>query len=268
MGFSISNIQSGVKNMPRKIIIYGPPKLGKSTLAASTRNALMIPTEDRVAHIDCDKTPVVETYDDVMDIFTFLLNEKHTYKRVILDTLDWFEPILHEKICKTKNLKSLVDDHSKETNYQKGLKYLAPQGWRTFLDNCDILRSNGIDVIFVAHSQTITENPPNGDAYDKAVMKIDKHSLSVLMEWADVIGFYDQPVLVKVEDTKSKKPGKALVSKKRILHLSGENPAMMSGNSFGLGDAEVDLEYCSDIMEWMLTETNVPEKPKKVKEKN
>jgi hypothetical protein len=256
-GFKMTDIQKGVEVMPRKIIIYGPPKTGKSTIAAATANALMIPTEDRVSHINCDKTPVITSFDEWMEIFTFLIDEKHSYKRVIIDTLDWFEPILHKYICKEKNLKSLVDDHSKETNFQKGLKYLAPEGWRLFLDNCDVLRSKGLDIIFVAHSQTIVENPPNGDSYDKAVMKIDKHSLSVLMEWADVIAFYDQRVLVKTEQ--GAKGKKALPSTVRLLHLSGTNPAMLNGNSFCLGDAEVDLEHCTEIMEWMLTDTNLPQ---------
>lgn len=263
MGFKFTDISKGSSKTPRKIIIYGPPKLGKSTLAAATKGALMIPTEDRVSHINCDKTPVVTSFEETMEIFTFLLEEKHNYKRVIIDTLDWFEPILHAHICKEKNLKSLVDDYSKETNYQKGLKYLAPAGWRVFLDNCDVLRNAGMDIIFVAHSQTITENPPNGDAYDKAVMKIDKNSLSVLMEWADVIAFYDKQILVKTEGKSSTK--KALPSTTRLLHLSGTNPAMLNGNSFGLGDAEVDLEYCTEIMEWMLTESALPNTSKKEK---
>lgn len=255
MSFSINNIQKGVVKMPRKIVIYGPPKLGKSTLAGSVKKALMIPTEDRVAHINCDKTPVVKKYEEIMDVFNFLLTEKkHLYKRVIIDSLDWLEPILHQYICEKKKITSLTDDHNKETAFQKGLKYIAVDGWKTFLHNCDVLREAGFDVIIVAHSHNITINPPTTDAYDKSVMKIDKHSLAVIEEWADVIAFYDKEIFIKTDDKSLNKKGKAISSKKRILHLSGENPAMLNGNSFGLGDAEVKLEHCSDIMEWMLTD--------------
>jgi len=264
MGFSMDNIQKGIKKMPRKIIIYGPPKLGKSTLAGSTKKSLMIPTEDRVAHVDCDKTPVVKTYREILDIFDFLLNEKkHTYKNIIIDTLDWLEPILHQYICDKKGFKSLTDDTSKETNFSKGLKYHAVEGWKTFLHNCDVLRDAGMNIIIVAHSQTITINPPNTDSYDKAVMKIDKNSLAVIEEWADIIAFYDKEIFVKTNEKSLDKKGKALAAQKRKLHLSGENPAMLNGNSFGLGDAEVKLEYCSEIMEWLLTESKNEIKNKK-----
>jgi len=267
MGFTMQDIQKGVRRMPRKIIIYGPPKLGKSTLAGSTANAIMIPTEDRVAHIKCDKTPVVETFEQITEVFDFLLKGKHSYKRVIVDTLDWFEPIIHDYALRKLNerlsgtsatlAKTINDDNCKETTFQKGLKYVAPQAWKVFLANCDVLRDNGIDVILVAHSDTVTINPPDRDPYEKYVMKINKHSLAVLEEWADVLAFYDKEIFVTKEKTgPTSTKGKALAGKKRILHLSGDNPAMISGNSFGLGDAEVTLEHCSKIMEWLLTETN------------
>lgn len=256
MSFSLDDVQQGALEKPRKIIIYGPPKIGKSSLAGAVKGALMIPTEDRVSHIKCDKAPVVKEYKEILEIFDFLIsNEKHSYKRVIIDSLDWLEPILHKHICEKKGYKSLTDDHNKDTAFQKGLKYQAVEGWKSFLHNCDVLRENGLDVIIVAHSQTITVNPPNTDSYDKAVMKIDKNSLSVIEEWADVIAFYDKEIFVTKDQGLSKK-GKATTSNKRILHMSGENPAMINGNSFGLGDAEVELENCSAIMEWILTETN------------
>jgi len=128
----MENIQKGAQAMPRKIIIYGPPKLGKSTLAGSVQNALLIPTEDRVAHINCDKTPVVKEYQELLDIFDFLLNKKHKYKRLIIDSLDWFEPILHKYICQKKEFKSLTDDYNKETAFSKGLNIMQLKAGKTF----------------------------------------------------------------------------------------------------------------------------------------
>ena len=257
MPFTMNSIHKGIQSMPRKIIIYGPPKVGKSTLAGSTKNAIMIPTEDRVSHIFCDKTPVVQDYSNILDVFNLLKTEKkHSYKRIIIDSLDWLEPILHKKICAEKNLKSITDDHNKETAFQKGLKYLAVEGWKSFLRDCDDMREEGFDIIIVAHSTTITVNPPTSDSYDKAVMKIDKNALSVVEEWADLIAFYAQEIFVKTDDRQLNKKGKAVTSNRRILHLAGENPSMINGNSFGLGDAEVSLEHCQEIMEWLLTENN------------
>lgn len=254
MAFSMSDIHKGIKKMPRKVIIYGPPKMGKSTLAGSTKNALMIPTEDRVAHIDCDKTPVIKEFSEIFEIFDFLLEGKHNYKRLIIDSLDWLEPLLHKYLCDKNGYKTLSDDSNKETNYGKGLKYVAVGGWKTVLHNCDVLRDAGMDVIIVAHDTVITVTPPDMDNYDKAVMKIDKNALSVIEEWADIIAYYSKEIFTTEQKAGAKSQKKAVTSNKRILHLSGESPAMINGNSFGLPNAEVDIDCCSDIMEWMLTE--------------
>ena len=252
--FSISDIQKGVKRPPRKAIIYGPPKLGKSTLAGSAKNALLIPTEDRVAHIDCAKTPVVSQYEELIEIFQFLTTKAgEQFQTVIIDSLDWLEPIIHDYLCRKNGYKSIDDDKNKETAFQKGLKYVAVGGWKKLLYNLDYLRSEyGKSIILVSHSHTITINPPEADSYDKNVMKIDKNALSVVEEWADIIGFYTKEIFVKKEEKSLNAKGKAISSNRRMLYMSGENPAMINGNSFGLTDVEVTLEHCTDIIEWIL----------------
>ena len=65
------------------------------------------------------------------------------------------------------------------------------------------------------------------------------------------------PGVVALFPNNLKKVGKAMSLNKRTLHLSGESAAMINGNSFGLGNAEVKLEYCADIMDWLLTASNV-----------
>jgi len=174
MSFDISTIQKGIKDRPRKVLIYGPPKIGKSTLSGSTKNALMIPTESRADHINCEKTPIPTQLEDVYAVIDFLAKDKkHGYKRLIIDTIDWLEPLIHDYVCRKNNFKSITDDHNKETAFQKGLKYHAVAGWKELLKGLDYLRDNGIAVILIAHDAVIKVDPPDGDSYDKSVMKID-----------------------------------------------------------------------------------------------
>jgi hypothetical protein len=257
MAFDPKTIKTGIEKKARKLIVYGPPKLGKSTFVGSAKNALMIPTENRVDHIQCAKTDVITSYQELLDIFDYLLNnEKHTYKRIILDTLDEFEPLLHKAICEKHGWDSLVEDKNKEVNFSKGLKYHAVVGWRKFLNNCDAMRDAGFDIIFVAHSQIIKINPPDKETYDKYAMKVDPNALPIIEGWADIIGFYDQELFINKQGDGFNKRGKAISTDKRILHLQGNSAAMSACNSYGFGDAEiVDLQHCPEIMEWLLTET-------------
>lgn len=269
MSFGKNSIKKGIEEKPRKVLIYGPPKMGKSTLAASVKDTLIIQTEDRMSHIDCDKTPVIECMvrrtladgstdpDDkrvaLYDIFDFLMAEKHSYKQVVIDTIDWLEPLLHQYICEKNGWNSLVEDKEKEVNFGKGLKYHAVSGWRKLLDNLDYLRNEkGISIILVSHSMSLKIDPPDSDSYDREVMKVDKNAISVIEEWADVIGFYQRKIFVSKEE--GSKTGKALPSKKRILHLGGDNPAFISGNSFNFPDEkEVNLSEAGKTMWYILT---------------
>jgi len=250
--FDPNQIKKGVQQNARKVIIYGPPKMGKSTLASAAANTLVLQTEDRLGHINCDKTPVVDSMEKVYEVFDYLMNADHTYKHLVIDTIDWLEPLLHEYIARKNNWKNLIDDHNKETAFFKGLKYHAVSGWRNFLDNLDHLRNTkNISIVLVSHSAVMKIEPPDSASYDKEVMKIDKYAVSVLEEWADVIGFYQREIFVSKD--KGAKNGKATTSNKRILHLGGDNPAFISGNSFGFADQiEVELDHAPAIMEYIL----------------
>ena len=268
MAFDPREIRKGIEVAPRKVVIYGPAKMGKSTLAAAAPDALLIPTEDRVKHIDCAKTDVVTRFEEIMEIFEYLLNGS-PYRTVIIDTLDWMEPMLHDYICRKKNFKSLIDDSNKEVNYGRGLKYHAVEGWKMFLQNCDTLREQAnMHIILVAHSAIEKVSPPDSDAYDRYSMKLDKNAVAVVEEWADIIGFYNREIVVKKEDAGfGKKQGKALnIDGNRVLNLQASSPSWISGNSFGLPDCIVTLEDAPEIMKFLLNsegEENKKENKKK-----
>jgi hypothetical protein len=260
--FDPRSIRKGVKNSPRKIVIYGPPKIGKSSLASVIPGALMIPTEDRVNHINCEKTEIIKSYDELIDIFEYLMSGT-TYRTVVIDTIDWLEPMIWDYICRKKGFNSLVEDRNKEVNFGKGLKYHAVEGWRNFLDNCDILREQtGMSIVLVAHSQVEKIDPPDSEGYDRYNLDIDKHAASVVFEWADIVGFYSREIIVSKEDQGfGKKKGKVVDLKddRRILNLQSTSPAWISGNSYELPDCVVTMQDAPAIMAMIL---NQEEKPK------
>ena len=68
MSFDPRSIRKGIEAAPRKVVIHGNPKIGKSSLAAAAPDAILIPTEDRVKHIDCAKTDVVTRFEENINV--------------------------------------------------------------------------------------------------------------------------------------------------------------------------------------------------------
>lgn len=253
MAFDPRTIRTGVRNKPRKVVIYGPPKIGKSSLVSSAAKSLLIPTEDRVDHIDAQKTEVIQSYDELMEIFEWLLTAKQV-ETVIIDTIDWLEPMIWEHVCQKKGFSSLVEDRNKETNFGKGLKYHAVEGWKVFLQNCDLLRDQAQkNIILVAHATVEKIDPPESEAYDRHNLDVDKHAAAVVFEWADIVGFYTRELIIKTEEVGNRKKGKAIMTEDtRNLNLTSTSPAWISGNSFGLRDCAVTIEQMAEIMKYVL----------------
>jgi hypothetical protein len=106
------------------------------------------------------------------------------YKTVIIDSIDWAEKLLKEKICKA-NGKSGIE----EFGYGKGWNYLREE-LDKFLFSLDGLMRKGINVVLVAHSQIRKFNPPGlTDGYDRYELKLDPHNSAKIREWADAVLF-------------------------------------------------------------------------------
>jgi hypothetical protein len=267
--FDARSIRRGKENVPRKLIIYGESKIGKSTLAAAAPDSLLIALEDRVRHIDTSKTEVLKNFEEVMEVFEYLMSGTQ-YRTVVIDSVDWLQPLLHEYICRKKNFKSLYDDNNKETNFGRGIKIHACDGWKMFLQNCDLLRiEQNMNIILVAHSMIEKISPPDSDAFDRYTLsKLDKSETAILLEWCDICAFYNREKVIKKEDAGfGKKQGKALnVDGNRVLNLQATSPAWISGNSYDLPDCIVTIEDAPEIMKFILNsegEENKKETKKK-----
>ncbi len=95
----LQTIRTGKSQCPPRLLIYGTEGAGKSTLAASAPNPIFVPCEDGIDNIACNSFPLCHTLDDVMNCLNTLLNEPHDYRTVVIDTLDWLERLIWDKVC-------------------------------------------------------------------------------------------------------------------------------------------------------------------------
>lgn len=204
MGLLSEVVKSGIEMVPPRIVLYGEHGIGKSSWAASAKkcklNPIILPTEDGVKTIDCDKLPVAKTYDMVNDYLKALLTEAHTYKMLIIDTADWLEQLIQLHICQNNGYNS-IEDFGFGTGYKK-----SAEEWMNLFDTLEKLhREKKMVICLLAHAGIRRVEEPGFEAYDAYAPKLHTNSKGVgiantLQEWADAVLFCKKQAYIKAED--------------------------------------------------------------------
>lgn len=239
MAISLNNLTRGKRLRAPKVVVYGGPKLGKSTFASKIPGAVFIPTEEGLDALDVTAFPLAAKYQDVLDSVNVLANDDHDFKAVVLDSLDWTEALLWQHLCTAHNVKTIEQVGG---GYGKGYTE-ATRYWRELLEKLDILRNErGMVVVLIAHDEVKRMDPPDSEPYSYAALKLHKQAAGVVEEWADALLYATEKSFAKKDDIGfNKKHVRMIGSQNRVL-VCGKNPAYVTGNRYGLPD-EIPLDW-------------------------
>lgn len=232
MAISLQSLQRGVIHKPPRILLVGVRGIGKTTFGAEAPKPVFIQTEDGSCEVDVDRFPLARSYEDVVDALSALYQEDHDFQTVVLDTIDWLEPLVWAKTSQTHSKDSI-----EEFGYGKGYVY-ALDWWRQILTGLTALRDErNMQVIMISHCQIRTFQNPETEPYDRYEVKLHKSAAALVEEYADIIGFANYKILLKQSDagfgkTKSRPVGEP----ERWLYLS-ERPAFVAKNRMSLPDS-------------------------------
>lgn len=237
MAFNLNSISKTRRAISPKICLYGPGKIGKTTMAASAPSPIGILTEDGSHSVDAVAFPIATSLNDVYEQFNVLLNEQHEYRTLFLDSLDWLEPMLYSYVCEKNNWKDI-----ETPGYGKGY-VAAAEEWRNVLAWLDALRNQkNMGIIVIAHEQVKRFENPTGESFDLYTLKLHQKSTALVQEWADVIAFLNYRTFTKKEDAGfNKKQVKAFGTGERLMYLEAR-PAFLAGNRFNL-PPELPLDW-------------------------
>ena len=98
---SLAAIQKKSKAKASITIIYGPSGLGKTTLAVGSKNPVVIQTEEGLGILtnnrDIAHFPLAKDYDTFIGYLRSLVDaDELEYNTLVIDSLDWLEPLLKE----------------------------------------------------------------------------------------------------------------------------------------------------------------------------
>lgn len=245
-------ITKGRVETAKKVVIYGPEGIGKSTLASKFPNPVFIDTEGSTKELDVARYPAPTSWNDIITQVEDTAAEVPC-STLVIDTADWAENLCIDQTCKDLNVKGI-----ESVGYGKGYVY-ATEKFQALLKSCDKCIEAGINVVFTAHAQMRKfEQPDEMGAYDRWEMKLTKKTAPLLKEWADMVLFCNYKTdVITDQATKSKKA----TGGKRVMYAT-HHPCWDAKNRYGLPD---QMEMSFDHIAHLFTNTKQAEPDYRIK---
>jgi len=230
------------KSKPPRILIYGPQGLGKSTFGSLAEKPVFIQTEDGLDAIDAATFPLATVYGDVMSQLTELADKEHDFKTLVIDSLDWLEPLIWKQLIAENptNEKNRQVNSIEDYGYGKGF-VMALDFWREYIQAINYLRNEkGMMIIQTAHAEIKRFENPATDAYDRYQPKLQKGASALILENSDIVLFTNYFIGVTKENTGFNDRKRALGSGDRILYTE-ERPSFIAKSRYNL-PAEIPFD--------------------------
>ena len=214
----------------KKVVIYGPEGIGKSTFAANFPDALFIDTEGSTNSMDVARLPRPTSWTMMLEEIDYVKKNPGECRTLIIDTIDWAESLCVESVCASYGKKGIED-----FGYGNGYVYVKEEFGR-FLNRLSDLIEIGINVVLTAHAQLRKfEQPDELGAYDRWELKLGKKTQSqtspLVKEWADMLLFCNYKTFSISVDDKGKKH--KAQGGKRIMYTQ-HHPCWDAKNRYGL----------------------------------
>lgn len=231
----LSTITSEAKAKPSRLLLFAPPKWGKTSWAAYAPDPVFLMTrgEDGLLTLlaggRVPETPHFEgealDWATVMDAVQSLAHGRHDRKTFVLDTVNGAARLLMEQVCGEK----FEGDWIAFDAYGRGLTACeAP--WIQFLEALEFLRSR-MSIILLCHSKVKTTKNPSGADYDQHQPEMPDKLVAHANKWADALLYGGWAI----EEKKTGTPGKAkAVGGTARMIQTGGSAAHVTGNRFGL----------------------------------
>ncbi|MCP4300832.1 MAG: ATP-binding protein [Gammaproteobacteria bacterium] len=238
----LESIQHGRQPKPPRVLLYGVEGIGKSTFGSEAPKPIFVQTEDGLDEIDCDRFPLSETFDDVVAALKSLREEKHDYESVVIDSLDWLERLVWDKLCDQYAVPSI---EKVDGGYARGYMH-ALSLWREVLDHLNVLRAAGMVIVLIAHSKVERFEDPESSPYDRYSPRLHKHAAALVKEWCDAVLFATRKMRTQSEDA-------GFNRKRTLAHAIGKDggdrvmraygcPTCVAKNRYGIAE-ELPLSW-------------------------
>lgn len=229
----LDRVQTGRQRRPLTVCIYGVPGVGKTTFAASAPKPLVFCIERGAESLDVAKLQCPPSWQEFLASLHELVEVKHDYQTLVVDTLDALEVIATSHVC-TLGKKATLADFSWGAGYA-----LLVQEWRLFLHALEQIRDRrAMNVVLIAHEHRKDVDDPELGRFAMYRPKLQDKVWGVTNEWSDAVLFaqFDQALMEKEGQR-----ARAIITGRRILRTV-RGTGYVAKNRYGLPET-LDLDW-------------------------
>jgi hypothetical protein len=218
---------------PIAVTIIGDAGLGKTSLAATFPKPIFIRSEDGLQAVPVDVRPdafpVLQKADDLWPQLIALVKEEHSYQTCVIDTVTTLDSLFTDWVLDTdpKGAKSLNQAHG---GFGAGRDMVASQH-RRVRKACGLMMERGMNIVFVAHAETVRIEPPDANPYTKYAMRMAEKSTQPYVDNVDAVGFLRLETFVTGDGDLKKAISDG--TRQLIVHAMAAN---VSKNRFGISE--------------------------------
>jgi hypothetical protein len=229
MAISLHSLVTIKSVFPPRTLIYGPPKMGKTTLANEFPNTVFIQTENGENTDEITTFGLLNSHAAVMEALGVLCEQEHTFQNVVIDSVDRLEELIWALVLSENKW-----DDVEANKFGKGAKASIPF-WRQILDTLSYLRvQRGMCTTLIGHSEIDRFDDPRTSSYSRFDFRLNKWAHGMIEDEMDLIICLNQEAGVQEEKQGfGRTRAIAQGGVQRWMYLEAR-PSMNAGNRYSM----------------------------------
>lgn len=246
----LSQVQTGTAQAGQRIVIAGPEKVGKTTLACGAPGALLVPMEMGYGAMKVPHTPMLETWEGIEQLCIELTGAAQRGQiargsSIVWDSATALERAIHDKVLRLDptykpgnatglTLNSALGGYGKAYSVANDLF----ARWTRYMD--DLAKHGGINCIVTCHVfAALVVDPAHGEynTWDlllhspKNQKEYGKREF--ITQWADMVGYLHEPMFV-MKAEKGQQLQKAVSANQGRVIAVDRQPSWVAGNRYNM----------------------------------